>query len=306
MTTAGRPETMSSAMAPHFRLLATTIGEWLSDQDFEERPWCTAALDMAQHEWDDTWGEATTELAMDAIPRLAHAVDHLHAYAAIAEDDRATFSGATILRTLLVGLGAVYWQYDPAVDTRERVRRFYALRLRSLAEEQNLLAAPSIAGTRESLAVLTAQVDEIRESGQRAGFTWTQSKPGRLASIGQLDTAAPSDQLLIATLVQRSPGSDGAVGATLFRLLSAVAHAQPHGMKNFIHQTGETGPGGGQLIGFGLDGTWVSMMHTTTIASLYRTTLRMCEYMGWDRDEWNRIATLAALETKNWPARQRA
>src|SRR5450756_1054210 len=171
MTTGGSPETMSSAMAPHFRLLATTIGDWLSDQDFDARPECQAAVDMTHREWDDIWGEATVELVMDATPRLAHVADHLHAYAAIATDEHATFSGATILRALLVSLGSTYWQYELTVDTKERVRRFYALRLKSLAEEQNLAAAPGLRGGEESVGQFIGTVDAIRESGQRAGFS---------------------------------------------------------------------------------------------------------------------------------------
>lgn len=299
MTTGDLPGTMSSSMAPHFRLLATTINDWLSDQDFDARPECPAAVDMTHREWNDTWGEATVELVMDAIPRLAHVTDHLHAYAAIATDEHATFSGATILRALLVSLGSTYWQYELTADTKERVRRFYALRLKALAEEQNLVAAPGLSGGQESVAQLAGTVDKIRESGQRAGFRWEQKTSRFGAPVGQLDTAAPGDQALITGLVE-SPGTSSRVGATLFRLLSSVAHAQPHGMKFFMHQTGEAGPNGGELIFIGLDPDWVTMLHTTAVAAVYRTVTRMCGYLGWDEAEWNRIAAPALIEARRW------
>lgn len=301
MTIAGMPETMSSAMAPHFRRLATTIGDWLSDQDFDDRPTCRAARDMTHHEWDDNWGEATVELVMDAIPRLAHVADHLHAYAAIAADEHATFSGATMLRTLLVGLGSTYWQYEPTVDTRERVRRLYALRLKSLAEEQNLASAPDVSGADASVRQLEQTVDAIRESGQRAGFAWRLQQPRFGAPVGQLDTPAPGDQALITELVA-SPGRPPGVGATLFRLLSSVAHAQPHGMRHFMHQTGETGPEGGDVIFIGLNPTWVNLLHTTTAAAVQRTIARMCGYLGWDEAGWNRSALPALTEASRWTA----
>ncbi|MBO3095557.1 hypothetical protein [Cellulomonas dongxiuzhuiae] len=300
MTTGDPPETMSSAMVPHFRLLAATIGDWLSDQDFDARPDCPAAVDMANRQWDDTWGDPTVELVMDAIPRLAHVADHLHAYAAIAADEHATFSGATILRTMLVSLGSVYWQYELTVDTRERIRRFYALRLKSLAEEQNLVAVPGLSGGAESLGQLAGTVDAIRESGERAGFRWEQRTSRFGASVGQLDSPAPSDQALIAGLVE-SPGSSLGVGATLFRLFSAVAHAQPHGMRFFMHQTDEAGPNGGELVFIGLDPGWVTMLHTTAVSAIHRTVTGICGYLGWDQAEWNRIAAPALMEARSWP-----
>ncbi len=287
-------------MAPHFRLLATTIGAWLSDQDFDARPECQAAVDMTHHDWDDTWGEATVELVMDAIPRLAHVADHLHAYAAIAADQHATFSGATTLRALLVGLGSTYWQYELTVDTKERVRRYYALRLKSLAEEQNLVAPPGLSGGEEVVSQLAATVDTIHESGRRAGFAWELRTSRFGAPVGQLDTAAPGDQALITGLVE-SPGGSPHVGATLFRLLSSVAHAQPHGMKFFMHETDEVGPNGGELVFIGLDPVWVTMLHTTTVAAVQRTVTRMCRYLGWDEGEWNRIALPALMEARRWP-----
>lgn len=296
------PETMSTSMVPHFRRLAATIGDWLSDQDFETRPDCLAAVDMTHREWDDTWGDATVELVMDAIPRLAHVVDHLHAYAAIAADSRATFSGATILRAMLVSLGSAYWQYELTVDTRERVRRLFALRLKSLAEEQNLVSAPSLSGGEELVSQLARTVDSIRASGVRAGFKWEQKATRFGASVGQLDTPAPGDQALITRLVE-SPGSSPGAGATLFRLLSSVAHAQPHGMRFFMHPTDEAGPNGGELVFIGLDPTWVTMLHTTAVASVQRTVTRMCGYLGWNQTEWNRIAVPALKEAKRWPTR---
>lgn len=299
MTTSLPPGTMSSAMAPHFRLLAATLGDWLSNQDFDSRPNCQAAVDMTYRDWDDTWGEATDDLVMDAIPRLAHVADHLHAYAAIATDEHATFSGATILRALLVSLGSTYWQYDLTVDPRERVRRFYALRLKSLAEEQNLVTAPGLRGGEELAAKLALTVDAIRESGQRAGFRWEQRTSRFGAPVGQLDAAAPGDQVLITGLVESAGRSPG-VGATLFRLLSSVAHAQPHGMKFFMHQTEEVRPDGSELIFVGLDASWVTMLHTTALATLTRTITRMCGYLGWDEAEWNRIAVPALLEARRW------
>ncbi len=299
MTTGELPGTMSSSMAPHFRRLATTINDWLSDQDFDARPECPATVDMTHREWNDAWGEATVELVMDAIPRLAHVTDHLHAYAAIAIDEHATFSGATILRTLLVSLGSTYWQYELTADTKERVRRFYALRLKALAEEQNLVAASGLSGGQESVAELAGIVDRIRESGQRAGFRWEQKTSTFGAPVGQFDTAAPRDQALITDLVD-SPGMSSRVGATLFRLLSSVAHAQPHGMKFFMHQTGKAGPNGGDLIFIGLDPYWVTMLHTTAVAAVCRTVARMCGYLGWDEAEWNRIAAPALIEARRW------
>lgn len=299
MTTGDLPETMSSSMVPHFHLLAATIGDLLSDQDFDARPKCQASVDMTHRGWDDTWGEATAELVMDAIPRLAHVADHLHAYAAIASDEHATFSGATVLRALLVSLGSTYWQYEPTVDTRERVRRFYALRLKSLAEEQNLAAAPGLSGGQQVAGQLAATVDTIRDCGLRAGFRWELRTSRFGAPVGQLDAPAPGDQALIAGLVE-STGSSPSVGATLFRLLSSVAHAQPHGMKFFMHPTDEVGPNGGELIFIGLDPSWVTMLHTTTVAAVHRTMNRLCGYLGWDAAAWNRIALPALMEARRW------
>lgn len=252
--------------------------------------------DLAHDEWDGPWGRPTEDLVYDVQLRVGFVVDHLNALAAVLHEPRATFSVVSILRPLLVALSQLSWLYetDPT-DTRERTRRFYALRLESIAEQQNLAkgvppGTASAAASGAELARLDAERDAVRGWAQCAGVPFVVPRPPRWggAPTAQVGDRVPSEQDLFAVVTAVDPAGDqargAAIAATLYRTMSAVVHAQPHGLRQYLEQT-QT-PDGKPAVRIMLNQVQSATMIGAAFTAANLTMRRLCAYYGWDLHAW--------------------
>lgn len=219
-------------------------------------PGSTAAADLDDHSLDDTWGRATHEVCWEVAPRMVAVADHVSALAALTLADHVTMSIASMVRPAVEGLGTLYWLYDPAVGTRERVRRRYNLRLRSQVELLNLARGAGVI----SDVGPAREVLRIRRSAERKGFEYQTAKGrGRHLQVRYLDVRTPSDQTLITGVLDDAMEMPE-VGPLIHRITSAVVHAQGHGILPFIldHEASET-PGVADAA-VGIDLRWYALL----------------------------------------------
>lgn len=255
-----------------------------------------AAVDLQHTEWDGPWGAPTEAMVYDVQLRLGFVVDHLHALAAVLHEPRATFSAVSILRPLLAGLGQLSWVYDlDGIDTLERTRRFFALQLQSIAEPQNLanglppdFDAAGDARARE-LDRLASELGSVRQWAQCAGIPFDPGKPTGWggAPTARVGDRAPREQELFAAVTVSDPNEPpGAakIAPTVYRTMSAVVHAQSHGLRQYLSPA-ET-PDGLPAVRIMLDQVQSAIVVAAAQTAVHLTMRRLCAYYGWDFGVW--------------------
>jgi hypothetical protein len=166
------------------------------------------------------------------------------------------------------------------IGDRERVRRYMNRRLAGLCAEITMVSSFPSPQAQAEVTHLEGQVAVIGRSARQHGFGYRGRDRHRAAYCGD---KPPSVTWLISHCSSRVP----TVGATYYRLLSGVAHAQPHGLARFL-MAGDDGPGRVMLNSTALD-----LARDLLAGPLCAATLveHLDRYPGWDCDAARSLAT---------------
>jgi hypothetical protein len=254
------------------------------------------------------WGEHPSRdvLAGGLLLLVWSCCDHLSAAVALLRGRTHIPSLYTLMRAAAEAAGSAYYLAAMDIDPLERVRRYMNWRINALCEENNMIrpiCAPN-SGTEESVAREAAaqvadneeQIASIGRAGQHYGLKF-QKQNG--LSAAYLGAKPPSIIKLIDECSSESPG----LGNLQYRHLSAVAHAQLHGLKRFLSREGIIKSDIPDQVFTQLEIKADVLALHLMVAPLCATGMaqRLCRFTNWDIDEvgpwitrmlatWGRIA----------------
>ncbi|MFJ3673990.1 hypothetical protein ACIPSE_46900 [Streptomyces sp. NPDC090106] len=153
-------------------------------------------------------------------------MDHLDSLAVLFKSPGGITASHTLARAALdIAIGP-WFLLEPGIGGRERVRRYMNLRLQSLKEQTQLETGHSDTAIREHAEGRIAQiVDTARVHGFDVRRERDRYKPPHLGA------QMPSTTSLAPEII--APGVP-VLGALFWRLGSAVAHGQQHGLTMFF------------------------------------------------------------------------
>jgi hypothetical protein len=163
-------------------------------------------------------------------------------------------------------------------------------RLSGLCEEISMVGSSSSPQAQAKVKHLEGRIAMISKSARQHGFDFRDRDRYRAAYIGEKPLSAMA---LIDGCASRTPS----MGATYYRLLSGVAHAQPHGLARFMMPASE-GPGRAMFTSCAQDLALDLLAGPLCAATLVE---HLAWYPGWDCDAvsplvvrmvhaWGRIA----------------
>ncbi|GHE07015.1 hypothetical protein [Klenkia taihuensis] len=233
------------------------------------------------------WGTRPVQDAtMSAHAALVLAHDHLVGMAHLFSAKHTLTTPVTLARTVMVAAARAYWQFDPGITVRERVRRAMNVQLASYQERDNLLG-PAQSQARDKLV---SQVLAITQTAARHGFTVMTDRPryGQLAPLRFLDAKLPHEMKMVHEMLADDESDE--LGRTVYRVASAVVHAQPHtlGLLNFQRN-------GRPVDGVGAAEMSVSLQALTTytggaVLGVYNSAGRALDHAGLATRAWERAA----------------
>ncbi len=233
------------------------------------------------------WGTRPVQDAtMSAHVALVLAHDHLVGMAHLFAAKHTLATPITLGRTVVVACGRAYWQLDPSIDARERLRRAMNVQLASYAERGNLIG-PEQTKSRDKLV---SQILSITQTAPLHGFDvqTEKARKGQAMPLRYLGTRLPSEMLMAHELL--ADGEDDALGRTIYRVASAVVHAQPHtlGLLNFQ-------PDGPRVDGVGAAAMSLSLPSLTSytggaVIGVYNAASRALAHAGLSVRAWDRAA----------------
>ena len=224
-----------------------------------------AAREARHRSFDGAWGRGTFELLHDPGPRITVVTDHLRAIGAVSDAPGTVLSIATLIRPVLEALGTLWWLYDPEIDTRERVRRRYNVRLASLVEQWNIAAALGDAPRME----VEAMIDHVEESATTVGLRFVKERQRYIGQLGgrYIDPRMPTDAQLITGVVES--GEVRGLASLVHRLTSAVIHGQAHALLPFIVDRDDTEVPGVSVAHVGMTLHWYALLTAPVVLASY-------------------------------------
>jgi hypothetical protein len=252
--------------------------------------WSTDSLAEAQLQMDADYQDlpfqspVTTALLRPLAP-LGHAQDHLVALSAVIRAPDTILSILTLLRTFLVACGRAHYLADPAITVRERVRRCVNAELDTATAMMNFAdrSGPVFAGFEQKRRDLMKGARALRFHGSNP----EPRKGAKHFPAWYVGDKPPSDMARMDML----SGSVPTLGADVFRLLSASAHAQEHALYQCLRSdmVRPSGPGYSS-VAVGLSGERLLMWLVVAGLALQETMERCQQLYKWDRLRWNSAA----------------
>jgi hypothetical protein len=263
-----------------------------------------AAAEIAADSFAGAWSSRPVqESLLLAHGALIHATDHMRAISVTIRTDGIVVAPLTLLRPVLEAIAHAYYLSDPGITSRERVRRGMNAMLESYVEQLNL--ATSIDHTTRAADHYRRRIFAIKASAAQHGFDYRVQDRSRLPpgvqSARWLDERPPRDQRLITELLS-DVEVEGDIGKLMHRLTSALAHAQPHGLRQFLireeaQQTEQPGIMTAPLgVSFGNLALWIACL----VYGVHRFMLRGCALYGWDEAAWQRSAQPVLAQWREW------
>ncbi len=286
--------------AEHLRALADEMSAYPRFKSPAKSP---ASREARDRSLDGVWGRATFELLHDPAPRISVVTDHLRAIAAVTDEPETVLSTATLVRPILETLGTLWWLYDPEIDTRERVRRRYNIRLASLVEQWNI-ASTLDGASRSPNDAPRVQVEDliggVEESARTLGFRFVSERPRFDHQLGgrYLDSRMPTDAKLITNVVES--GEVRGLGRLIHRLTSAVIHGQAHALLPFIVDRTDTKVPGVSVAHVGMTLGWYAILTAPAVLASNVTMHRLIGHFGWPAGRWDRVAQPAVAAWRDW------
>lgn len=258
-------------------------------------PGSRASIEAADGSFDGPWGRGTIELLHEPSARLILAIEYLRGLAALTEADRVTVGIVPMIRPALVTFGHLYYLFDPEIDVRERVRRRFNLRLASLVEE--LMITRVLAS--EDYERTAKDILDLKWSAGQLGFdyiTRKRRKGQKQPSTRYLGRPVPSEGQIVAEVLQPM---NATFGPAVYRLTSAVTHAQMHGLKPFLHDPVATSEADVVTAQIGMTLRMFTALTGSVVYAAHVATTRVASHFGWDAASWTAgsEAALAAWDT---------
>jgi hypothetical protein len=250
----------------------------------------TAATDAR---WSDrAWGQRPMRDAyLAAVLPLASAQDHLEHLAHAIGTGPLAFAYGTLARGSMEAAGRAWWLLDPDIDDARRLGRYMTDRLYSWQETVRL--ADGITGADQDVREQqTQRMEAVAACAERHGFLVRRQQRVPV-SVGE--PRPTSMKLLDAILADPADGLS--TGATLYRMLSAVAHATLYGLlqpTQVLHQN----PDGSAMAGVAIDDLQLAQMTLGPVLAYSRAMTSLSALWGWDHalQEWGEhVRQVAAL-----------
>lgn len=273
---------------PQWTLLAFQLDKVAEAvQEYVHRPWapgCLAELDRAaESEYSGfPFDHPMTEVTLQPLHYLGSAEDHLTALAGVLRTPGTILASMTVLRTVLVGAAYARYLADPAVDTRERFRRGMNVQLETLTERMRMV------GRHES----TWHAD----NKTRRKIVGAARQAGWSATAPSVDAAWPREwfilpkplgegKLIDALLSDAGDGRN--LGQFFYRLMSAVTHAQQHGLLALIDRQSAVSRGDGiSAVSVKMDLPTLQLLAIAAVGGLTMTMDALVSYYGWSPAVW--------------------
>lgn len=282
-------------MPEHWRPLPAQMDEigavirWYVSQDPGWTSESVAALQVSlEHEFETTpVPRPLTSALIHPQTLLAHAQDHLVAAAAALRAPDTVLAMMTIFRTVLIAAGRAFYLASPSIDVRERVRRGLNVQLGTDTEMMSFLGRDS-----PDFPRLDTRRRQIIKAGRTLGYSVRCPEPQKSQTYfpaWHLGAKPLGDMDAIALVLGVS--GDPKIGNSVFRILSASAHAQQHSLLPFMQQaSAESRPDGNSVVPIGLSGESLILWLCVVGVALDAAVGRCCELFGWDEIRWNSSA----------------
>jgi hypothetical protein len=223
------PTTAFDMLAEHLRQVVHALEAGKSDSDGRPLPGSPAARENEDESLHGEWGQ-TPALDANNLGRLLciSASDHVLSLAdALESPITGAFVSFTIGRGVLEAAGRAWYLTDPAIDLRERARRYMNEKLWSINESRRFL---------NGLQSDTGKLDEVEDAIRRTAETKSYSvgrTGGNPRSEWHLDDKRPSVMAVCDLILPARPGKPE-FGSATYRFLSASAHGGEAGLAGHL------------------------------------------------------------------------
>lgn len=272
-----------------------------------ERAWvpvpgtAAASTAAADKRWSDpAWGQRPMRDAylFAALP-LAASQDHIELLAHSLGTGPIAFAYSTVARGAMEAAGRAWWLLEPGIDDARRLGRYMTERLYSWQETARL--ADGIEGSDgKSRAQQVARIERLGACAERHGF---HVRRERQLPVSVGEPRPSSTKLLDDVLAEPSDGLSS--GATIYRMLSASAHATLYGLLQPTRVL-RLNEDGSSLAGVVVDDDLLAQITLGPVLSFSRAVTSFSAHWGWDdvlQDWGDRVRALADLLTRPAVAR---
>lgn len=225
--------------------------------------------------WSD---EPLAETMVVGNMLLYAAEDQLRSAGALIDPGDSRYGPFTLLRSAFELEAQAWWVFDPGIGLEERLCRGANFTLNSYYEQRKLEREAGLADTR------TDKIREILDTADRTGLGITKSKQGSPRWAGH---HPPKDATSLCRLFMQDSDPE-ALGAVMYRYLSATPHGSLHGLLKRSHQVPGMPVGKmGMLRGQDLDQHEVAMLAAGVLTAYISAAERQIVYLGWDGPAWD-------------------
>lgn len=224
-------------------------------------------------------------LEAQAVQQLSQAYGHVLALSRTIGEPDAVLALLTLTRSVLASAGLVHHALETGLDERERARRMMNTYLYWTGEALNYV------GDSQGESVIRRRRASIVTAARNSGFKVMakEKKPQtKVWPEWHVGTRLPGEMARLTDMVQAEPTEGAALAAsTLYRLMSAAAHAQPHAGYGIAQVRRAPLVGNRDFYTPGsLDVRMVIRWMHTMGALLNRAVVRAGDYFGWDLHQW--------------------
>lgn len=218
-------------LAQHVRQIVHALEVGKGNSNGHPLPGSPAARENEDESLHGKWGQTPASDANNLGRLLCiSASDHMLSLAdALASPNTGAFVSFTIGRGILEAAGRAWYLMDPAVDLRERVRRYVNEKLWSINESRRFL---------DGLQSGTGKLDEVEEAIRRTaaskGYAVQNSRNG-----WRLDDERPTI-MAVCDLILTTPVGRSEFGSATYRFLSASAHGGEAGLAGHLEHEDDT------------------------------------------------------------------
>jgi hypothetical protein len=229
------------------------------------------ALDLASASRSESIATAVTfgDLALE------YAADHLSAFARLLSEPIETLACFTCIRSMLEMSAIGAWVLDPAISTRERIARVFAVRYDAIDQQLKFGRCASV--DQQKIADLEQRLVDVEADACRAGYPPLRNKKGAICGIG---VHMPGATEMIRDVLKDE---------WLYRLLSAVAHGHHWavvqlGFEDASQQSALASVGNAQMKVFrkAVSVNSVALFGLHGFLAFARVLWNKARYSGWD------------------------
>jgi hypothetical protein len=184
------------------------------------------------------WGEhPSRDIFAATYLQVTSCTDHLLALAPVLTSRRSVFAPYTLARGALEAAAGACYLTDNGIDARERLRRNMNSRLVGFCEQIWMLKTSTFTSddAARKIAYNEKRIGQFERTATRHGFRFEKAK--RIGVSAYLDKPTPPIMDLVGLAVDNQAPE---LGKTYYRLLSAAAHSEIHGLARLLVPVGST------------------------------------------------------------------